>query len=942
MTRDRVKERAKEAHNRTEKLEPTVEKWLEDVENVLEEVQLLEGRISEVNKSYFKRQCQYFLAKEIARKTEEIIQLDRNSKFEPFSRITELPGMKYFSSNNFVLFNSTETAYKQLLEALKDKSCSMIGLVGIGGSGKTTLAKEVGKKVQELKLFEKVAMATVSQTPSITSIQDQIADQLNLYLKEASEIGRAQRLSKTLRNGTTLLILDDVWEKLNFEALGIPFDENTKGCCVLLTTRSTEVCAFMQCQSIIELHLLTDKEAWSLFTSYANITDAYSEALKGVARKIVNHCKGLPIAIVTVGSTLRGKTIEEFELALSRLEDSKPLDIPRGFTSPHVCLELSYINLTNQLSKSLLLLCSIFPEDYEIDLEDLFRFGRGLGITGKFGTLEEARREMHVAITSLRNSCLLMNSNKKERVKMHDMVRDVALWIASKTGQEILASAKMDPRVLVEDEIMKDKKAIALWGLKKDQVLGDYKINCPTLEILLVCEEVGFNVSDACLESLERLKILAILNLPWRTRYSKSTLPLPVSLKSLQNLQTLCLRGYKLGNISVLESLQALEILDLRGSIFEELPIGIVDLKKLKLLDLYYCQIEKNNAYEVVGKCLRLEELYLYFIQFVDDFPRNVSFSRLQRYSIIIQGKFSILEDFVHNRSMEQLRPSRALCIERFQRFISPLNDLFIRADYLYLKYFEGDYQNVIPSMDPKGMNQLIVLKLHSCPVIECLYDSTIIRNNINMLQTEVVFSSLVKLRLSQLDSLRELFRDPNFRCSLKNLEELLIAGCKQLNNISFPRNSKLCNLKLLIIGGCPLPTSLFMPSVVQTLLLLEVLEISSCTSLRHIIEEVEEGNADFSSTRNHSSLTFPKLRTLLIERCEKLEYIFSVFLAQGLVNLESVKVLSNSKLKYVFGSEKEHNYHYQSFQQTNTGRNLPNLDTLELMNLPNLSASLD
>ncbi|TKY56604.1 putative disease resistance protein [Spatholobus suberectus] len=125
LTRDSVMERVSEDINRTEKIEPTVEKWLKDVQNVLEELK--------VSKSYFKSQCQYFLAKEIARKIEKMTQLNHNNKFEPFSRITELPSMKYYSSKDFVLFKSTESTYKKLLEALKDKSVSMIGLVGIGG-----------------------------------------------------------------------------------------------------------------------------------------------------------------------------------------------------------------------------------------------------------------------------------------------------------------------------------------------------------------------------------------------------------------------------------------------------------------------------------------------------------------------------------------------------------------------------------------------------------------------------------------------------------------------------------------------------------------------------------------------------------------------------------------------------------------------------------------
>ena len=113
---------------------------------------------------------------------------------------TKVKRMKYYSSKNFVLFKSIESTYNKLLEALKDKSVCMIGLCGIGGSGKTTLTKEVGKKAEDLQLFEKVVMVTVSQTPNIRSIQEQIADQLDFKLREDSNIGvlhfRPYRASK--------------------------------------------------------------------------------------------------------------------------------------------------------------------------------------------------------------------------------------------------------------------------------------------------------------------------------------------------------------------------------------------------------------------------------------------------------------------------------------------------------------------------------------------------------------------------------------------------------------------------------------------------------------------------------------------------------------------------------------------------------------------------
>ncbi|RZC26436.1 hypothetical protein D0Y65_004884 [Glycine soja] len=299
---------------------------------------------------------------------------------------------------------------------------------------------------------------------------------------------------------------------------------------------------------------------------------------------------------------------------------------------------------------------------------------------------------MHAAINFLRESCLLLHAKIKEKVKMHDLVRDVALWIASETGQEILA-----------------------------------------------------------------------------------------------------------GDISILESLQALEILDLRGSSFD----GILALKKLKLLDLLCSGIEKDNAYE----------------------------------------------------------------------------DLILRAEYFHLMTLEGGCKNVIPSIDPQGMNQLIFLFLKSCPEIECLFGST----NANLLMTKVVFCNLVTLRLSRMHGLQEVFSDPSSQCFLKNLQELEVEECRQLHSISFPRNSKVCSFTELKINGCPMLTSLFMPSSVQTLELLEVLEIYDCSELKRIIEEVEEGNVEYVSNQSHISLALPKLRSLYVYGCHRLEYIFPVCFARGL-----------------------------------------------------------
>jgi len=293
------------------------------------------------------------------------------------------------------------------------------------------------------------------------------------------------------------------------------------------------------------------------------------------------------------------------------------------------------------------------------------------------------------------------------------------------------------------------------------------------------------------------------------------------------------------------------------------------------------------------------------------------------------------MDVFDNTTIMKKYAKSRSLLIDKFdvaaQNFVSlPIKDLFLRAEFLHLEDLKGNFKNIIPSMDPQGMNHLTALRLKNCKKIECLVDSTMNTSN-------SVFSKLVYLSLESLCSLQEVFCDPSSRCFLENLGKLLIQNCSKLKSISFLRKSKLCNLKVLSISECPLLTSLFVPSSVQSLVLLEELTISSCSALRHITEEVEESNNVLSSPQSPSSLTLQKLRILRIEKCNNLEYIFSMCLAVRLVSLEIVNIYENRGLKYVFGSEKERNIAvYPSFQQTDT-KVFSNLDTLYLTHLPNV-----
>uniref|UniRef100_A0A2N9F1S0 AAA+ ATPase domain-containing protein n=1 Tax=Fagus sylvatica TaxID=28930 RepID=A0A2N9F1S0_FAGSY len=157
----------------------------------------------------------------------------------------------------------------KVMKALKDDNIRAIGVCGMGGTGKTMLVGKVARQAMEEKLFEEVVTIVVSQTPNLKKIQEDIARKLGLSFQEKmTDSGKADTLlHERLKQGKKILIIiDDIWKKLDLEALGISFEVDQKGCKILLTSRSRDVlCRDMDAQEIFPVGVLLDNEATYLF-----------------------------------------------------------------------------------------------------------------------------------------------------------------------------------------------------------------------------------------------------------------------------------------------------------------------------------------------------------------------------------------------------------------------------------------------------------------------------------------------------------------------------------------------------------------------------------------------------------------------------------------------------------------------------------------------------
>ncbi|XP_028766079.1 disease resistance protein At4g27190-like [Neltuma alba] len=856
LKQGRVQERVQEAINRTERIDGEVDRWKNDVKSLIAEVEELEDELGANNgchRRWYPTWRRYCLCKKLAKTTQRMIDLNTKSdRFNPFSHPVIIQGIEYHSSKGFMFFESTKKAHDELWAALQDDDSSMIGLWGMGGSGKTTLVKEIGKKAKESKLCDEVIIATVTQTPNIRKIQGQIADLLGLELKQETEEGRARRIALKLQssNKQILIILDDVWDTLNLEDIGNPYrDEGPRNCKILLTTRRQEVCTMMDCQKTISLGLLTEGEAWDLFQTHGRVDDG----VRKVAQEVVAECKGLPIAIVAMGKCLRRKGLDEMNVALHRLRHSKPLDEDKAFT----ILKLSYDYLKNSEAKLLFLVCAMFPEDHEIEIEDLFRYGVGLGLCKDADSFEIARSQVRAAINVLVDSSLLMfsvNFRKEKCVKMHDIVRDVALWVATQENSTIMVNNGKEWNRLISDEVIKDCYAISSWY--DDSILFQFlsQLGAPKLEFLLLDSVKLVDTLHASFEGSTGLKALIMMC----TCLHRIELQ-PQSIQHLSNLRTLRLQGWNLHDISFVISLTRLEILDLQISMFERLPNGIENLNKLKLLDLSDCKISEC-CYKVIGRCSQLEELYVsrHFrhsknANCYEYLVATTTLMKVRRYRLEM-GRPEI-------QSISRNESTRYLCLGQLKisMLAARIKDLARRATAIEFHELEGGSRSFMPNVVQAigAMNELTKLCLRRCSEMECIVDK------INT-HEDAIAPGLDELVLKDMDNLQQLHRGLSSFSLFQKLERLTISNCPQLLHI-FPADCNLGNLKFLNISGCPRLTSLFPVSAVCTLLSLQELRIERCSELKHVIEGEVDGDA-------WENLSFPKLKILSVDNCCKLE----------------------------------------------------------------------
>ncbi|KAH9754247.1 AAA domain-containing protein [Citrus sinensis] len=660
-----------EAKRRGEEIEKYVEKWLASVNGVIDEAEKFTGVDARANKRCFKGLCPNLkirrrLSKEAERQKEAIVKVREAGRFDRISYNIIPDDSLLLSNKDYEAFESRMSTLNGILDALKNPDVNMLGIYGMGGIGKTTLAKEVARKAENEKLFDQVIFVEVSQIQDIRKIQGEFADKLGLTLHEETESGRARSLCNRLKKEKRILvILDNIWENLDFQAVGIPHGDGHKGSKVLLTARSLDVLSRkMDSQQNFSFGVLKEDEAWSLFKKMAGDYIEGSE-FKWVAREVAKECAGLPVSIVTVARALRNKRLFEWKDALEQLRRPSSTNFKDIQPTAYKAIELSYVKLEGDELKNIFLLIGYTAI---ASIDDLLMFGMGLGLFQGIKRMEAARARVQTLVHKLKASCMLlddMTSGNEDYFSMHDVVRDVAISIASRELNVFTAVDDVVDREWSEASAMKLYTSIVLPDVKTN-VLPEV-LECPQLKLFHIRvdrESSTLAISDNFFSRMTQVRVidLTCMNL----------LSLPSSLGLLTNLQTLCLYYCKLQDTSVVGDLKNLEILCLRGCDITQLAVQVGQLTQLKLLDLRNCFFLKVIPPNVLSKLSRLEELYIggdsfnkwevevvdgvknasldelkhlpnltsleLQIKDVDTLPRGLFFKKLERFRIHIGG----------------------------------------------------------------------------------------------------------------------------------------------------------------------------------------------------------------------------------------------------------------------------------------------------------------
>ncbi|GLT47456.1 hypothetical protein SLA2020_211540 [Shorea laevis] len=340
---------------------------------------------------------------------------------------------------------------KLLINEDSTKCFSVIPIVGMGGLGKTTLASLVYNDEKLEGVFEPKAWVCVSNEFDVLGTAISILDQMN-EIRDSKDAARIQSKLKQMLSGKKfLLVLDDVWNE-NYHlwsTLEGLFILGAPGSKIIVTTRNAKVANIMRGDDwVYHLDLFPDNECLSLLARHALETenfDSYGH-LKGIGEEIVKKCRGLPLAIKTIGGLLRGDRLNSNKWR--EVLNSEIWKVSEEIGGVLPALRLSYHHLPSHL-KQCFAFCAIFPNDFVFNEDDLVLLWMAQGFLQQHQQIDGMKEMISWGHQYFRDlllrSFFQRSSSNLSLFVMHDLVIDLARDVASETCYQLNVSVNKKP-----------------------------------------------------------------------------------------------------------------------------------------------------------------------------------------------------------------------------------------------------------------------------------------------------------------------------------------------------------------------------------------------------------------------------------------------------------------------------------------------------------------